>query len=146
MKPVFFERIIFAVFLTAFIITAASQAVLFSPHTRASVIENHYIDGEPLREEAYLFVPCRMELKLADAESCPELKVLVNGVEKGSFEQNTILLELKDGDVVELDAEYLFEPVQVRISAVTGNIKSLLGKSIRASDGITPVARIETAA
>jgi len=138
-----FEWIILNVFLTLFIIMIASQIALFMPSVRSSILESYYIEGEPLTGQAYLFVPCRMELRLIDVDSCPELKVLVNGAEKCAFEENTVLLELKDGDIVELDAAYLFKPVEVQISAVTENLKGLLGKKITAIDGITTVAKIK---
>ncbi len=139
-----FEWFIFKAFLTVFIILIAAQTALLSPSVRSSVSEHYYIEGEPLREEAYLFVPCSMELKLINIDSCPDLKVLVNGMEREAFESNTVLLKLKDGDVVELDSSSVLVLAIVQISAVSENIGGILGKTISVTDGITPVARLKT--
>jgi hypothetical protein len=138
-----FEWFLFKVFLTAFIIMIAAQAALLYPSVRSSV-SDYYIEGDPLEKEAYLFVPSRMELKLINIDNCPDLKVLVNGIEKETFENNSVLLELKDGDVVELDASSLFVPAKIQISAVSENISGLLGKTIFINDGITLVAKVKT--
>lgn len=138
-----FEWFMFKAFLTVFIILIAAQAALLNPSVKSS-ISDYYIEGEPLGAEAYLFVPSRMELKLININNCPDLKVLVNGMEKGAFENNTILLDLKDGDVVELDASGVFVLAKVQISAVSENIKDILGKTISITDGITTVTRVKT--
>ena len=137
------EWVLFKVFLTVFIIMISAQASLISPSITSSDSDNMYNEGELLREEAYFFVPCRIELKLSNMEHCADLKVLVNGEERGSFETNTILLEIKDGDVIELDASSVLVLTKVQISAVTENIRSILGKTIPVTDGITLVARIK---
>lgn len=139
-----FEWFMFKSFLTVFIILIAAQAALINPSVRSSVSDNYYIEGEPLREEVYLFIPGKMELKLSNIDNCPDLKVLVNGEERGSFESNTVLLKLKDGDVVELDASRVLVLAKVQISAVSENISGILGKTISVTDGINPVARVKT--
>lgn len=138
-----FEWLMFKAFLTVFIILIASQSALLSPSVRSSV-SDYYIEGEPLGMEAYLFVPCKMELKLINIENCPDLKVLVNGIEREAFVNNTVLLELKDGDVVELDASSVLVLAKVQISAVSENISGTLGKTISAADGIIPFVSVKT--
>lgn len=138
-----FEWFMFKTFLTVFIVLIAAQVALLNPSVRSSV-SDYYIEGEPLGTEAYLFVPCRMELKLINIENCPDLKVLINGIDRGAFESNIVFLELKDGDIVELDASSVLVMAKVQISAVSENIGSILGKTISVSDGINPVARIKT--
>lgn len=138
-----FEWFMFKAFLTFFIILIAVQAALLNPSLRLSILD-YYIEGEPLKTEAYLFVPCRMELKLINIDKCPNLKVLVNGMEKAEFESNAVLLELKDGDIVELDASSILVLATVQISAVSENIKGILGKTIYVADGISPVVKVKT--
>ncbi len=142
-----FEWFMFKLFVTAFIILIAAQLALLSPAVRLSVSENFYnygIEGEPLGQEVYLFVPFSMELKLGNLDRCPDLKVLVNGVEREAFVSNTVLLELKDGDVVELDASDVLVLAKVQVSAVSENFTSILGKTLSVTDGIIPVARVKT--
>lgn len=139
-----FEWFMFKAFLICFFALIAAQTVLLNPSVRSSALEHYYIEGEPLKEEAYLFVPCKMELHLINTDSCADLKVLVNGEEKAAFEGDTVLLELKNGDVVELDASSVLVLATVQVSAVSENIKSILGKTITVSDGITLVTRVQT--
>ena len=144
-KAVKFERLLFKVFLAVFLTLVAAQAALLNPAIRSSSEDQYYTEGEPLNQEAYLFTTCKMELRLINANSCPELKVLVNGSEYAAFDSDTVLVDLKDGDVVELDAGSVLIQASVRISAVSENIGGLLGKTIHAEDGIVPVAAIHTA-
>ena len=137
-----YEWFMFKAFLTVFIILIAAQVTLLNTNLRSSV-SDYYIEGEPLGEEAYLFVPCKMELKLINIESCPDLRVLVNGMERTVFESNKVLLELNDGDVVELDASNVLVLAMVQISAASENISGILGKTISATDGITLVAKVK---
>jgi len=138
-----FEWLMFKALFVAFIMLIASQAALANLSIRSSVSDNYYIEGEPLCSEAYLFIPCKMELKLINVETCPNLKVLVNGVNTATFNNNRILLELKEGDVVELDGSSVLTLPVVQISAVSENLGSILGKTISVADGITFVARMK---
>lgn len=135
------ERLLKCIFLISFISLVLSQALLTDPSVRA-FFSKEASDGVPLENEAYLFEPCKMELKLNDIEYCPELKVMVNGDEVGDFSSDTLLLELKDGDIVELDASKLLISANVQISAVTSNIEELLGRSFTVTGGIVRIASV----
>jgi hypothetical protein len=117
---------------------------LFYNTVNSAVSEKYDIAGEPLGVEAFLFKTCKMELRLTNIENCPDLKVLVNGQERDSFKNRTVLLELKDGDVVELDSSLILAPANVQINAVSRNIGSLLGNSVMVTDGIVLIAYVNT--
>ncbi len=128
--------------IIALAVLVITQAVLAMPSVRTAFF-NEGADGDPLGSEAYIFVPCKLEMSLTDMDECSELKILVNGEAVGSFEGKSVLLELKDGDIVELDAsEVLVTPI-VRISAASRNIEYLLGKTVNAVGGIVPVATLK---
>lgn len=133
------ERLLKLTFLISFIVLILSQAVLTDPSIRAA-FNKDASDGAALGSEAYLFEPCKMELKLNNIEYCPELKVMVNGDETEAFFNDTVLLELKEGDVIELDASMLLISADVQITAVTSNISELLGRTFSVSGGIVKVA------
>lgn len=139
-----FERFLFKTFIIIFIIMIASQTAAIKPSMRSSALDDSYVNGELLSEESFFFTPCRMELKLINLDRSPDLKILVNGKEKYSFENSSVLMELKDGDVVELDASSVLTPAKLQISAVSENISGILGKTISASEGITLVVKIKT--
>ncbi|NLK88136.1 MAG: hypothetical protein GX279_11715 [Clostridiaceae bacterium] len=133
------ERLLKSLFLTFFILLVLSQAVLTDPAVRA-YNNKETIDGVSLGSEAYLFEPSKMELTLSNISYCPELKVMVNGDVAGAFFTDTILLELKEGDVVELDATRLLVTADVQITAVSSNKSELLGRSFEVGGGIVKVA------
>jgi len=137
------EAILKAAFLAAFALLITVQVILTLPGARNS-INKEAVDGEPLGKQVYLVEPCKMELRLVNMEYCPELKVLVNGDEADAFSTDTVLLELSDGDVVELDASKMLLSARVQVSAVSRNIKHLLGITVDAADGIVPVAVVNT--
>ncbi|MGE5613715.1 MAG: hypothetical protein ACM3XR_04855 [Bacillota bacterium] len=129
---------------TALIVLVAAQAAMANPRVKPYLFQENY-EGVSLEREAYLFTPCKMVLKLVNMERCPDLKVLVNGIERHSFEESEITLDLKDGDVVELDAGKVLVLAKVRINAVSMNIEYLLGKTVQASHGIVHVASVNCA-
>jgi len=137
-----FDRLLINAFFAAFVILVVVQA--FNLWFRVSMPDpgSSFYEGEPLTQEVYLYTPCKMELKLTNIDSCPELKVLVNGEEYARFYDKTVLLELKEGDVVELDASEILVIAEVQVSGVSENRKEHLGKNFVVSDGITFVARM----
>lgn len=137
------ELTLISLFLTAFIIMIAVQAVMLNPNMRPIFFYEN-VEGSQLSSEVTLFVPCKMELRLTNMGHCEDLKVLVNGLEVASFQEKAIMLDLKDADVVELDGNAVQVRAQVEISAVSMNIKELLGKRIDVTDGIISVAAMNT--
>ena len=135
------ERLLLRTVLTVFMLLVAVQIALLNPSVR-NATANDPIEGELLGTEVFLYVPCKMELKLMNIDNCPDLKVLVNGAERDAFEDNSVLLDLKDGDVVELDASTVLVVARVQVSAVSENIADILGKTISVTDGISLVAKI----
>lgn len=145
-KKTFFKRLegfLFRICLAVFMIMLGVQISFISPGIR-SIFFNDYTEGYPLESEAYLFIPCKMELKLTNMGFCPELKVLVNGVEADSFRNQTVLLNIKDGDIVELDSNKVLVAAEVKISAVSQNISGLLGRTFTVKNGIETIAVINT--
>ncbi len=144
MRTVLFERFLIWFSLAVFLVLIAVQAAMIHPGIK-SVFFYEQIDGSPLSSEVYLYVPCKMELQLVNMGQCPALKVLVNGEEEDFFKGKTVLLDLKDGDVVQLDGCNVPVQAQVQISAVSQNITGLLGKRFVVTNGIIAVANISAA-
>lgn len=136
-----FENFLICIGFAVLFIMIAVQAAMVLPGTRTAFFHEK-MEGNPLSAEVYLFVPCKMELQLTNMGQCLDLKVLVNGEERDSFREKSLLLELKDGDVVQLDGSNVPVLAQVQISAVSRNISELLGKAVVVTDGIITVASI----
>lgn len=137
------ERITRNIFIIVFALFITIQAILTNDGMRGMLVREP-LDGEPIGDEVFLYEKCTMELKLVGKPDCPELKVLVNGVEAGAFHDSRVVLELKEGDVVELDASRLLVHAEVQISAVSRNLAHLLGRTVTAANGIVPVAVADT--
>ncbi len=135
------ERLLKWLFLASFILLILAQSLLTYPSIR-SLFNKEAADGEPLGYETYLFEPCKLELKLNNIEYCPDIKVMVNGDEICDFSNDTIILDLKPGDVVELDASRLLIHADVVISAVSSNLTELLGRSFAVTGGIVHIATV----
>ena len=133
------EKILRNIFIIVFVIFIAVQAALTNDRMRELLVREA-LDGKPIGDEVFLFEKCKMELSLKGMPNCPELRVLVNGDEAGAFHDGTVLLELKEGDVVELDANRLLVNAEVQISAVSRNLAHLLGRTVTADNGIVRVA------
>lgn len=136
-----FDYLLIGIGFTVLVIMITVQAAMVHPDFRATYFYEQ-IEGDPLSAEVFLFIPCKMELTLTNMSQCLDMKVLVNGEEKESFKEKVLLLELKDGDVVQLDGTNVPVLAQVQISAVSQNIQGLLGKTVTVTDGITTVANI----
>lgn len=136
-----FEYLLIGIGFTVLIIMITVQAAMVHPDFRAAYFYEQ-MEGDPLSTEVFLFVPCKMELTLTNMSQCLDMKVLVNGEEKDYFKEKLLLLELKDGDVVQLDGTDVPVLAQVQISAVSQNIQGLLGKTVIVTDGITTIANI----
>lgn len=140
-----FEGFLLKAAIIAVLVLVAVQAAFFNPVFKAVVLNGNKLEGELLKSEAYFFIPCKMELKLINMDHCPDLEVLINGEKSAAFNDNTVVLELKDGDVVELDAGSVLEEAVVQVSAVSSNISGFLGKTMTVTDGIDLVALVNPA-
>lgn len=140
-----FEGFLFKTAIIALLILIAVQAAFLSPLFKLTVSNDKKLEGELLKEEAYFFIPCKMELKLININACPDLEVLINGEKSAAFNEKTVMLELKDGDVVELDAGSVLEEAVVQVCAVSSNISGFLGKTMSVTNGIHLVAMVDPA-
>jgi hypothetical protein len=137
-----FEGFLFKAAISALLVLVAVQAAFLDPVFKSTVSNDNKLEGEVLKEEAYFFTPCKMELKLINIDHCPDLEVLINGEKSTAFYDKTVMLELKDGDVVELDAGTVLEEAVVQVSSVSSNISGFLGKTMSVTDGIHLVALV----
>jgi len=141
MKKSIFENIFICIGFAVFFLMIAVQVAMMHPAIK-SVFFYEQIEGSPLSAEVCFFNSCKMELMLTNLSKCPDMKVLVNGEQRGSFEDRTVLLDLKDGDVVQLDGCNVPVLAQVQISAVSRRNQNLLGKKVAVSGGIITVATV----
>lgn len=141
MKKSIIENFFICIGFAAFFMLIAVQVAMIHPAIKSAFFYEQ-IEGSPLSAEVCFFDTCKMELMLTNLSKCPDMKVLVNGEQKDSFEGRTVLLDLKDGDVVQLDGCNVPVLAQVQISAVSRKNQNLLGKKVFVSKGIITVATV----
>lgn len=120
-RPFNIERFLFNAFLAVFVILLGVQAALLNPAIRTAVTVEEGLEGLPLGTEEYLYNQGSMEIRLENAESNPSVKVLVNGEERADFDTYSVILNVIEGDVVEIDASEAAGSVEVTVSALSGN-------------------------
>jgi hypothetical protein len=139
MKKSILENFFICTGFAVFFLLIAVQAAMMHPDIKSAFFYEQ-IEGSPLSAEVCFFNSCKIELMLTNLSKCPDMKVLVNGEQKDSFECRTVSLDLKDGDVVQLDGCNVPVLAQVQISAVSRKNENLLGKKVVVSKGIVTVA------
>ena len=73
-----FERLLFKLLLSLFIILIAIQVAMINPDIRDRITRQESFEGMPLRSEEYLYNTGEMVLQLEDSDHLPSLKILVN--------------------------------------------------------------------
>ena len=142
-RPLNLERFLFNAFLAVFVILLGVQAALLNPSFRSAVTVEEGLAGSPLGTEEYLYNEGSMEIKLENAESNSVVKVLVNGEERAVFESYSVIIDVIEGDVVEIDASEATGSVEVTISALSGNFdQECLGRSYQAEGKVLKLLKV----
>lgn len=117
-----FERSLFSFIIGVFILLVIVQGALLTKSVRASLSLDQELEGDPLQAQEYLYKTGSVELELKSGFANPDVKVLINGEEAGVFNMDLITLQVKDGDVVEIDGSAVPGPVEVIVGAKSDNI------------------------
>lgn len=116
------ERVLFTAFFITFIVMIFVQAAMINPSIRTFITSTNEYEGAPLGVEEYLYSQGELGLKLVNAESNDNLKVLVNGDQVAAFTSRGVSLKVKNGDVVEIDGSNVDVDSVVGIVSKSANI------------------------
>jgi hypothetical protein len=142
-RPLNLERFFFNAFLAVFVILLGVQAALLNPAFRTAVTVEEGLEGAPLGTEEYLYNEGSMEITLENAESEPNVRVLVNGEERAAFDSYSVIINVIEGDVVEIDASEAAESIRVTISALSENFdRECLGRSYQVEGNVLKLLKI----
>ena len=143
-KPVNFERFLFKSFLVVFVLLLGVQAALLNPDIRSSITMQESIEGQPLGAEEYLYNAGTIEIELLEENSIPALKILVNGEEKACFDVKNVLVDVIEGDVIEIDGSGVSDKVNIAISSVSTNIdKEYIGKTFQINGNVQNIFKVK---
>jgi hypothetical protein len=137
------ERLFFFSLIIAFTLLIMAQTALMSPSIRAFFITSNLDEGTSLTADTYLYKKGVVTLKLQNMNSNRLLNVLVNGDVVGVFKNKTMELNVKDGDVVELDGSALKTSVDVKIVPKSDNIlETCVNKELTIRSGVQKLTTI----
>lgn len=139
-----FEKVLFFLFLIAFSIMLLAQALMLDPSTRASIVSGIETEGLPLGEEEYLYNEGTVTLMLTSSVYQPDMKILVNGVEVGSFSSQKVNVTVKDGDVIEIDGNEVADEQTVEVVSQSDNIISQhIGEMVSVKSDIKKLLKVK---
>lgn len=139
------ERMLFTVFIGLLTITVFSQISYFRPNAlKLPVAEDAFV-GAPLGAEEYLYISGTVELRLMNADSNPDLIVLVNGDKAAQFDSKDVKLEVSEGDIIEIDGSNVNE-AEVAVCAVSDKLqKDILGQVFTLKNNVQKVMTVKSA-
>lgn len=117
-----FERVLIISFITVFAIMLIAQAALANPNLWPSIAIGAQFEGKPLGIEEFLYDEAKIVIELLNNQSNPLLKVMVNGDEIAVFDRKTIEINVKAGDVIEIDGSEIQDKAEVKLMSESGNI------------------------
>ena len=119
-----YENLVFKVLFVCFVVLVTAQETLAIPTVRQKLNLNDKSIGTPLQQDEYLYNQGQLTLSIMDGNADPMVKILVNGDEVAFFENSSMAINVKEGDVVELDASS--SPIEhlIKITSVTSNIEN----------------------
>jgi hypothetical protein len=139
-----FEKILFFSFIIMFTLLIITQTILMSPSIKTFIPLNKTNEGTTLGAEEYLYKKGEINLELQNAGSDEKLKVLVNGEVMGTFINKSLKLNVKDGDVIELDGSEIISEDEVKIISTSSNINSeILNKKLKIGSGVERLTDIQ---
>ncbi|HHV60365.1 MAG TPA: hypothetical protein GXX49_08815 [Clostridiaceae bacterium] len=147
LKPVFseekIERSLTGFFIVFFLILMLVQIVFHFPGLSSVFLKNRDMEGALLGVEEYLYEEGELVVEILGEESREDIHVLLNGSFAGSFDNKFVVLKVKNGDIVEIDASSSGEGKIVAIRKVSENLDSaLLSKQVATKKGVSILAKV----
>lgn len=130
-----FERVLMYSAVICLALLFVSQIALTQPSLRRALSLTDRLEGEPYQavepEQPAVTVPETIkgvqyvELTIVSSGEIGDLKVLVNGEPVAVFgSEKSVLIEVRDGDELEIDGEQLQDVVEVEVSSVSAGVAS----------------------
>ncbi|HEY5587285.1 MAG TPA: hypothetical protein VIK78_22715 [Ruminiclostridium sp.] len=134
-KSTIFENILFVVCIVCFVVLVSVQIVLVIPSARDSLNLTDKSIGAPLSSDEYLYNQGQITLKMIGTDPDPTVRILVNGDNVAMFEKLEMNINVKDGDVIEIDGSQSLLDHIITVASASTNINSKCS---------TAVAKVET--
>lgn len=139
-----FERFLFIMFILSFSLLIIAQAALMNPSIRTFLTSDNEFQGTPMGVEEYFYKEGTLTFMMRGNQVDGDVKILVNGDEVAAFSKYIVSIEVKDGDVIEIDGSNASAASEVEVVAKSPNIKSdCIGKRMSIPSGVRKVTDIK---
>lgn len=138
-----FEKFLFFTFVIVFLSLVIVQAAMMNPKLRAVFVNENSLEGNLLKDEEYLYKRGEIFISLKSENTNKKVKVLLNGEKVASFVSNVVKINVKDGDVVEIDSTMAGDAEVEIISASSNIIDRYKGTKVKLDSEIKRLAKIQ---
>lgn len=118
------ENGIFLACILCFILLILVQTVLIIPNARNNLNLSDKSIGVPLNSDEYLYNQGQITIKMLGDDPDPMVRILINGDVVAMFENTSMNINVKDGDVIEIDGSQSLIGHIVKVESISTNIKS----------------------
>ncbi len=133
--------------ITFFILFASlviTQILLASPGTRRFLVKDVEFEGSPLGVVENLYSEGELELELQNIQKDENINVLINGDEVAAFSDKSMVLKVKDGDVLEIDGTGTNNSAVIKVIRSSSNIENdCVGKEFTVDSEIKNLFRVK---
>jgi len=125
-----FENLLFGICIICFIVLVTIQVVLVIPSAREYLNLTDKSIGVPLSKDEFLYKQGQITLKMTGTEPDPAVQILVNGDTVSMFDNLLMNIDVKDGDVIEIDGSQSSIGHIITVEAISSNISSTCSTSV----------------
>lgn len=123
-KNTVLENLLFFTCILCFLVLLTVQVILAVPSFRSVLNITDKTIGTPLNGDEYLYTQGQITLKMVGEEPDPTVRVLLNGDAIAQFDSTEMTLNVRDGDVVEIDGSHSLVGHIIRVESITTNINT----------------------
>lgn len=125
-----FENLLFSICIICFIALVIIQIIFMVPSVREYLNLTDKSIGVPLGEDEYLYGRGQITLKMNGTQPDPEVQVLINGDTVQKFDNLLMNIEVKDGDVIEIDGTQSSSGHIITVDEISSNISGACKNSV----------------
>lgn len=119
------EKLLFSLFIAFFSALIIAQTIIIIAGVDKGLTSNNSIEGMPIKKEEFLFKQGNIVLQLLsyNKEQGNKISILINGEEIGTFSTKEVSLDVKNGDLIEIDSTDFMNNIDIIIKNKSSNIK-----------------------
>ncbi|HOV27633.1 MAG TPA: hypothetical protein PK566_14905 [Pseudobacteroides sp.] len=140
----FSEKAFVITFFILFASLILTQILLVSPTTRRFLVKDVEFEGSPLEVVENLYSEGELELELQNIQKDENINVLINGDEVAAFSDKSMVLKVRDGDVLEIDGTGTNNSAVVKVIKSSSNIENnCVGKEFTVGSELKNLFRVK---